>query len=397
MTGPDCAQPFTDLDLQQIVDLSDRALDDGDALAHKRLWIEFVGRVPCLEGQIARDGWARLLVNQAVVSKKVTGGDWSAMLSTALRTWPLVEVPRSVLDEHAPLPPPESLPAPIPRDATLLVDGVIVATVPVLSGDHVVQLWRGGTWTSAYLTGSQQVPEEWLAAEPERAAPEVVTERAPWTPIGRGMVGVAIGVGVDQQMVDGPPGTWLGESRTFSATWTLATSGAWPVAENLGAFWDGRLLARVPTVRIPEPIEGLDRELRSDTERLALVPRIYAGPALVFEAVEVGAGAGLSALRQVVGEEASWRYYPQPHAMAGVRSGRADASVGAGLTTTALHASMGAGWLMTPPRVLSWRLGVDAALESAWFYEGPPGDRHATVVQLGFLVRLDAVWGRAER
>lgn len=382
----DCAQPLSELEFRALVRESKEAIFRDDVLTHRRLFGELAERVPCLTGQLPKDAWAELLVSEAIV-RNATGGDWQAPLATALAVFPdLAAVPEYLMEQYAPGPPARATGAPIPSDATLFVDGVLVAAVPELQGQHIVQVWRDGRWRSAW-SDSAPVPAEWLIPK----APDVVTVQAGddgASPRGRGALGVAVGFALGRQMVE-DPGSYLADGRQLSGLFGIASHGVQPIVQNGGGYWDVTLPAAVPTVR-SSSVEGGTVFDGSP----AFLPTVDAGAAWVGRTVHAGLGAGFFGLRRVEGDRVLTAWYPQPDLRVGLRSPKADFEVAGGATPSAGHGLVRGGWSFGEPKALAVRLGFDARLGAAWLFEAPPGDRRASLLQIGLLGRIDAAWGR---
>lgn len=395
----ECFQSFTEFDVRALLAQSNAATYNDDTVAHKRLFDEFVSRVPCLEAQLPKDAWAQMLVNEAVY-RKVTGAAFDDILGTALEIYPEIpDVPEILMDEYAPPPPVRFHAQPIPEDATLFVDGVLQPKVPVIEGEHVLQLWRDGKWTNLFVE-DQQVPPDWLVPKPEKIREVVLVEEV-WEPAGRGVVGAGLGFTLGRQMIEDPPGApppasgtdeFLADNRTVGVLSSIGSFGVQPIASSAGLLWDVLVTFQAPTLRSETAVEGGPTRSKFE-EGLALMPSAWFGPAAILEHLHVGAGAGFSRLAKVEGDERSLPFYPQPHLALGVRSTRADLEISGGLTPAALHAGMRGGWLLSDPRALSWRLGFEANVGTAWFSEAG-GERSATALQVGVLGRLDASWGR---
>lgn len=400
----DCPAPLTEFDVRQIVRQSNDALFRDDTLGHKRLFGELVEAVPCLDGQLPKDAWAHLLVNEAIV-RRVTKEDWQATLGTALAVFPeFPDVPPYLLAEYSPPPPPRTVAGVIPDDATLFVDGVLQQEIPDLEGEHVAQLWRDGRWTSRFLV-DEAIPAAWLVPKPPVVV-EVVREEVVWTPAGRGALGAGLGFAIGRQLVEDLPGAdaepvgpiapaFLADNRSYGGLSALASFGVQPIATNASVFWDVAITTMAPTLRTDASIQGDYGDSQSQFEAAPYaMPKLFAGPAALLEELHFGAGAGFVRLRKVEGDVAKLVFYPQPHLVLGVRQSRADFEVGGGLTPSALHASMRGGWLLAPPRPLSWRLGVDVDLAAGWFTEAVTDGRNASLLQVGVVGRFDAAWGR---
>ncbi len=386
--GQDCGRAFTEFEVRTMVRESSEAVDRDDALTHKRLWSELLARVPCLDAQLPKDAWATFLINEAIVRNATREPDWEGPLATALQILPdQSNVPDFLIQQFSPPPPPRSSGVEVPADAALFVDGVLLREVPVLQGEHVVQLWRDRRWRSALVIGTTP-PADWLAP---RAAEVVEVEVASteWAPTSRGAAGLLLGFGLSNQLVD-DPGTFLADSEQYSGMIGFATHGVAPLAAPGGVFWDLVLPAAAPNVRTNAVTGGFAFE-PSPT----LFPVLHGGAALVLEELHVGAGAGVIRVQKVEGNERVALWLPQPHLTLGVVKARGDFEVGGGATPTAAHVLTRGGWLLSEPRALSWRLGFDAHLGSAFFVEEAPGDRRATVLQVSLLARIDAAWGRA--
>jgi hypothetical protein len=344
------------------------------------LFSEFVTAVPCLEGQLPKDAWARLLRSEAIV-RRVQGKPWMPLLDTAVGIWSDLEVQPYLLELFERQPVAGTTGVPIPDDAVLFVDGVLVAAVPEIRGEHVAQVWRDGRWRTAYLVDAP-IPAAWLAPD---AAP-VDTGPKTWSPASRGTVGASIGPSFGRQLVE-DPADWLGDQRQLGGWTGAVTTGVLPIAHQAGVYWDASVAAQLLSIR-----KGTTDEWGLDPARL--LPAVYAGPALVLEDVTVGVGGGGFLALQYVGEQSEVVAYPQPDVSVTVRQGRADVAVNAGATAAAMHAGLGVGSIASTEKALVLRVGVDADLGLGWFTEEPPGTRPASALTLVTAFRVDAAWGR---
>ncbi len=379
-----CSNPFTAEQVRALAAASTEALLADDALAHKRLWDELADRAECLDHQLADDQWARILLNEALV-RKATGKDWQRALDTALRAFPALDVPTFLREEFRPLPKPTPSGVPVPEDVTLFLDGVLSPEVPLLDGDHVVQAWRDGRFRSAWLEDGAQIPAEWLVPKPKEVV-RVVEEDEVFVPRAYGMAGVFLGPTLGRQLVDRPAEA-LGNQEQYGGWFGLATAGAVPVAGSVGFFWDATGPVMAPSVR-----QGTDVGFQSDDP--AFLPEGWLGAAGVFEELTVGIGGGVATLLHYEQEEPVLVWYPQPHLLLGLHQGRRDVEVSGGLTPAALHGALRVGALLTEPKKVTPRLGVDTHLGVGWFREGNSGDRRSTALQWSVLGRLDVAWGR---
>lgn len=378
----ECGVAFGEFEVRSLVERSEDALLRDDALAHARLFEEFVDRVPCLDAQLPKDAWARLLRGEAIV-RRVQGKSWIPLLDTALHVWADLDVPPYLMEQFSPLPSLPRTDTPIPKGAVLFVDGVLAPVVPALSGEHVVQVYRDGAWRSAWVEDGG-IPAELLAAE-EVAAP-VDTGPTRWEPASRGYVGAILGASVGRQMVE-DPAEWLGDHQQLGLWAGAVSSGVAPLADRAGLYWDAALQAQLVSFR-----KGTSGLWGLDPARF--LPAAYVGPAAVLEDISIGVGGGGFAALHYEGEAPVVVYFPQPDVSFTIRRGPADVAVNAGITPTAMHAGFAAGSISDTERPLVLRVGVDADLGIGWFREAPPGDRPATVVTLLTAFRLDAAWGR---
>ncbi len=381
-----CAAAFTEHDLRTLIEASSDAILREDALTHKRLFEEFTSQVSCLTGQLPKDAWAALLVNEAVV-QNVLGGDWRTPLDTALNVFPDVEgVPDFLAEQHAPRPPAAPLNVSIPDDAALFVDGVLVPRVPALAGLHVAQVWRDGVWRTTLLV-DQSVPLTWLQPKAREVVEVQAEVQGPWMAEGRGVVGIQLGLAVASQLVE-EPGTFLSDAQSFGGIAGFAAHGLQPLANNGGVFWDADLPLQLATVRT---VAG-PAAYRFDVVPV-VQPTAYVGAAMVDRWWHVGAGAGVFGGQVVEGEEPRGVWFPQPHVTLGVRSKRTDFEASGGASLTAAHGAMRAGLVLGSAGGVGWRVGLDADLTTAWFDEEPPGDRAASLLRTRVLVRLGFAWG----
>ncbi|MCB9683929.1 MAG: hypothetical protein H6738_01755 [Alphaproteobacteria bacterium] len=388
-----CSVPLTRFDVRTMSEHSSDAIARDDALSHRRLFDELVSRTSCLDHPIDPDAWASLLLDEALV-RKATGGDWERPLDTAMNAFPALDLPPFLRDVYSPLPRPTPSGLTIPDDAALFVDGVLVRAVPILSGDHVVQVWRAGNLRSAFLEDGDQVPADWLTPA-EKEVVEVVREEVAFVPYAHGMIGGGVGPTLGRQMVQNPA-EFLGGQEQYGGSLTVSASGLVPVAGPGSVFWDADLAVLVPSVR-----RGTTDEFNVD--RVGWLPQAWVGGAAMFEELTVGVGAGFATLLRYEGEEPVVTWLPQPHVLLGVLQGRRDFEVSAGVSPAALHGRVRAGALLADPGSATMRLGVDTQLGLGWFTEGSPEDatsaeldrvRRATDLQWTLLGRLDVAWGR---
>lgn len=382
-TAADCASAFTEFELRALVDASEGAVFDDDSLTHKQLFAEFTSRVPCLDHQLPKDVWARLLLDEAIV-RFAAKGAWQPPLETALGIFPDLEVPKYLRDQYVRPPAPPTGDTPIPEDATLFVDGVLQPRVPLLFGEHVVQVWRDGAWHSVVADAATPVPAGWLVPKPKEIV-EVERAETEWVPRGRGGVGLGFGAFVANQFVEGE-GTYLPDARQIGGDVIVGTRGFQPFAGSPGVFWDGVLRIVVPSVRRLGGTPAFDASPE-------ILPFGYFGPAFVLENAAFGIGGGAFVLQKVEGNQAIPVVYPQVHLTAEGRAGRATFGLGGGASPSAAHVGMNGGWVLTGAAPVAARFGFDTNLDMAWFTEAPPGDRTASVFQLGVVGRIDLVWG----
>lgn len=378
-----CPIPFGEYDVRAIAGESKRAVFRDDAVSHKRLFADFVRQVPCLDHQLSKDAWAVLLLDEAIV-RNVAKADWQGVLTTAMSIYSDLEVPQYMLDAWQRGAKQAYGEGTVPSDATLFVDGVLQPKIPLLTGEHVVQVWRDNRWRSVYLDGATPFPSDWLAPKPK----EVVYVEAPdetWQPTGRGSVGIEFGVLVANQLID-EPGTYLADASRAGGSAGIAAHGAQTFGAPVGAFYEARLRVVVPSVR---QFAGTPE---FDAAPLVL-PSGYLGPAVILKNLHAGIGGGVFLTQKVEQGVPETLTLPQLHLAAGVRDGRGAFDVGGGLSPTAAHGSMSGGWILTKVAPVSWRLAGEATLEALWLSEADPGTRHATVLQVGGVARLEAVWG----
>lgn len=378
-----CPVPFTEYDVRAISSESKRAVFRDDAVSHKRLFTDLVRQVPCLDHQLSKDAWAVLLLDEAIV-RNVAKADWQGVLTTAMSIFSDLEAPQYMLDAWERGAKQVYGEGVIPPDATLFVDGVLQSRIPLLTGEHIVQVWRDNRWRSVFLDGVTPFPSDWLAPKPK----EVVYVEAPdesWQPTGRGSVGVEFGVLVSNQLID-EPGTYLADAGRVGGSAGIAAHGVQTFGAVVGAFYDARLRLVVPSVLQFAGTPAFDAAP-------LVLPSGYLGPSLILERVHAGIGGGVFQTQKVEQGIPDTLTLPQVHLAVGARQGRGAFDVGGGLSPTAAHASMSGGWILTKVAPLSWRLAADATLEALWLSEEEPGTRHATVLQVAGVARLEAVWG----
>lgn len=378
----ECGVPFGEFELRELVTRSDDALLKDDVVAHGRLFTEFRTRVPCLVGQLPKDAWARLLLNEAIV-RRVQGRPWAPLLDVALDAYSDLVVPSYLMQEFSPAPPAQDSGKVLPSDATLFLDGSLIPYVPVLTGEHVVQVWRDRRWRSVYLEDAP-VPAEWIA--PTVVAAPIETGPVKWKPSSRGTVGAALGPGPGRQFVS-VPADWLGDQQAYAFTFGVTSAGVLPIVDLAGVYWDAAFGAQVVSLRDgTDGVWGLDRP--------TVIPQVFVGPTVVLEEVTVGVGGGFVTLPRYEGEIPIVGWYPMPDVAVTVRRDRADFGVDAGVTPAALHAGLSAGSLSDTERDVALRVGVDADLGVAWLREEEPGARQASALLFVTAIRLDAAWGR---
>jgi hypothetical protein len=388
---PGCAEALHEHELRAMVKRSTEALFDDKPQGHNLVYEELAARIGCLDHQLPKDAWAQLSLNEAIV-RYVSREDWQPILSRALEIFPdLEDVPDYLLREWVRPPAPRYNRLPVPPDATLFVDGVLTARVWELTGEHVVQVWRDGRWSSALLRPGDPFPEAWLAPRPKEILTVEATDER-WQPSGRGGLGLGFGVWVSNQMVE-DIGNYLPDASAVGGSSILGAHGAQPIAGSGGIFYDGTLRIVAPSVRRVAGTPTFDGSPE-------VLPAGYAGPAGVFEHNHVGIGFGGFALQTIEGGEVLTRFFPQPHLSVGNRAGRASFEFGGGLSPSAAHGTLRAGWVLTGAEEASERtspldlqFGVDSNLDLAWFSEAPPGDRRASVLQVSIAGRIDLAWG----
>lgn len=397
--GQACARAFEEPVLRAMVKGSSDALSNDDPLGHKKMYSQFVAMVPCLRSQLPKDAWARLLINEAIVRRATQDPYWRAPLSTAMAIYPdLDAVPDYIARDYVPSPPPVPRAEPVPGDAALFVDGVLQEVVPVLSGEHILQLWRDGAWQSLHVI-DQQIPDAWLVERPR----EVVTVAADpevWAPVGRGTLGVTFGLGVVNQLVEDPglpPGeieawTFLADAQQLAPVVGLASAGVQPIASTGGIFWDASVPLAIPKIYTQASGGGFAVDSTA-----SVVPVIHGGAAAILEDLHFGIGGGVVRVLKLEGDDILGVWLPQPHVSLGLRGERSDFTVGGGATNTAAHGLLRGGWVIGPTdHPISWRMGFDAHAGIGWFFEAPPGERQASVIQIQAAARLDMAWGRAQ-
>lgn len=376
-----CGVPFTEFDLRALVEQSDAAMLDDDALAHSRLFTEFVTRVPCLDAQVPKDALARLLLNEAIV-RRIQGKPWMPVLDTALDIWSELPVPDYLRSQFSPLPPPAPAEVELPADVALFVDGVLLPAVPALAGEHVVQTWRDRRWRSVWVDDAP-VPPAWIAARKE-----VVVDTGParWKPASRGTFGGSIGPHVGRQFVS-EPREYLGDQQQYALAVGIGTTGVVPVVDNVGVYWDATFATQVVAGR---RTAKLDWTL--DGPRV--VPDAVLGPAVVLEDVAFGLGGGVVQALYYQGEDAFNRWLPQVDAMVVLRQDRTDFGARIGGWVNGMHGTLSVGSVSATDRPVTLRVGVDGDLVVALLTEAAPGTRSASALDLTTTFRVDAAWGR---
>ncbi|MCB9664449.1 MAG: hypothetical protein H6732_10060 [Alphaproteobacteria bacterium] len=143
----------------------------------------------CLEAPVDERTWVGLLLDLTVVRYQLHE-DWRAPRTAA--AWARPDLRLAVGPALAELrdwrPPPMEASVALPHGRTLWLDGRARADLPVLSGFHLVQGERCGTWTSVLAEGdgAEAVRGAWLADCP---APG-------WGAVPRAVLGTGVALGV---------------------------------------------------------------------------------------------------------------------------------------------------------------------------------------------------------
>ena len=227
--------------------------------------------------------------------------------------------------------------ASLPEGSTWFLDGRQIATVPVLSGLHIVQRRTGDTWESRVLDG-ERFPSEWSFAAGTAPAPVAVDASVSWS-VGAAVLG---GYVARSQSVD-EPGNWLADDASGKVAVRLASAGRvgfgavglwWDAAAPLTGFndpttsaWGGASVAAGPViVDVGAGVRTVGVTTAAGGQTFAVVqPRLGVAGTFYLGAVQAepsvfgawspaatGAGARLAALfgsgfaRPEVALEAGW-------------------------------------------------------------------------------------------
>ena len=165
----DCA-PLPEAGLRDLVAEAKAAVDRDDLVSFAEARRNLFHDLPCLEGPLPVDAWARFLLDEAVVGYAL-GEGWEAPLGTALTLTdlPRAELPQELRDWVA-VPRP-AVGAGSLAEGAFLLNGRLLDSVPDLTGVHVVQRQEGGLWTTRVLRDTP-FPDDWRA-------PAVVPAPAP--------------------------------------------------------------------------------------------------------------------------------------------------------------------------------------------------------------------------
>lgn len=285
------------------------ALFEEDVERFRELWADLAEALPCAQGPVAPEPWAKLLLDLAVY-EYANGLAWVEPLAAALRTWP--EVPRDIgppaLRTFAP-PAPEPSGASLPAGVRWFADGSAVQAAPPQAGIHLVQREVDGTFEGRLLR-NQGLPTDWLpassagvASAPAGSGPGLWAVFA----AGGGVGGRAQATSEANRHV--PTGT------TTSAVLGLATHGG--VGDALVVGWDAS--ATIQLGQVPA----------ADAYGLLGLP---VGPAVL-----VGGGGATTAVVAVDDTE-RLVVLPQPHLGARLAAGPASVVAAGGWTLAAWHA-----------------------------------------------------------
>ena len=374
----ECAEPFTNDDIAQIVSASTAALDIDDVATHIRLYREFGQRVACLETPVSTESWASLLVAEALV-QNVTGGLWRKAMARALQILPTVAgVPSHLRADLGEAAPPPTRAGELPAGYRVWVDGRAHAMTPLLDGLHLVQLTDPtGAWKTAIIDGP--FPSDWLpAAEP--TAPDAHRPGASWLAIE-----ALAGGGLANQHISGETGTWLTNAEDGGWVAGATTHGQVLFAGPVGVFWD-----------VAVPLHGAD-EL-AGAAALFVPFDAFGGAALRVGGASLRAGVGAVSVRLSEAGTARSTAVVQPHLGAALaipwRQTPLMLDVGLGATAAALHATGRAAVVFPVGDQLGLRVGPQFSLVTAWFAEGEPGDRTATMTRIRGVLSIGLHWGR---
>jgi hypothetical protein len=234
----ECAQPLVRTEIEAIADAAAAAVEADDAGRFRERMRQFTRMVPCLREPLPAAPWARLLVLDAVVVF-AEGRDPTSQLGTALRIDPDVPIP-DFLRERARA---ETLgeEGALPAGSKAWVDGQRVNGFPVLTGDHVLQLERDGSWEAVF---GNTPPRAWI----DRTA--VVPRPTPDQPPARELVTrIALGtasLGVERiaQRPD-VPGDFVPEAEVTSPSLVIGGELGLDVATAVGGWARGGVPLRL--------------------------------------------------------------------------------------------------------------------------------------------------------
>ncbi len=384
---------FDEGEFRNIVDASQKAIDQDDAYKHKQLWAEFLRTLPCLENQLPKDAWAQFLVAESIV-RYTTEKNWEGSLDTALGIWPDVPgVPEFILDEWGPKAPKAPLDKPIPDGTTLFLDGVLVDKPLMLMGLHIVQQLKDGEWDSRMIE-DENWPDAWFVDEgpTDSDGNPVAPDPVPTTPgdtKGRAAIGILIGGGNESQTVDSS-GTYLRSSQRTGPIGGLSFWGEIPIASVVGLFADAKLPVQIPSIITAGAGAGVSFETNP-----ILLPDAYGGFAVILPEFAIHVGGGITQMQIVEGDLSRNFVFPQPRIAFESVSWKADFLLGGGYTPSASHVDVKATFHVGGHDGMSWRVGPLFEAANAKFVEEKPGaGRTASVFRGRAIVLVSVTWGR---
>ncbi|MCA9489399.1 MAG: hypothetical protein KC621_05735 [Myxococcales bacterium] len=349
--------PLSAADVVAASERSASAIAEDDAPEHAKTFATLVRDLHCLEEELPREAWARLLLDEAIVSF-ADGRDHRSALAAAHRADPELAIPSFL----ARTPPSTDLfRAPGTLRWPTTVDGVAVDDPVRLEGVHVVQ----ATTPRGHLTWVVQdghFPEDALGGLPAVGKVQVSPEGSPWA-----VATVTSGwAETTDRVADGDPALTRGGLVGLAAFGHLGLAGPIGASADLGAaFGDGALVSG----------------------RLALT----AGTDRVWAWV----GGGVLSLRQGEGELRRTFWLPQP--MLGV-AGRApgeralDGSLGLGIVPGTWNVDGRLGVAALPLGPVDLRVGAVATVVTAAFVQettgvGATASRWSGGLELGVATR----------
>ncbi|MCB9683942.1 MAG: hypothetical protein H6738_01690 [Alphaproteobacteria bacterium] len=348
------------LSADDIVAASERsasAIAADDAPEHAKTFTALLRDLHCLEEELPREAWARLLLDEAIVSF-AEGRDHRTVLAAAHRADPELAIPSFLARTP---PSTELFRAPGTLRWPTTVDGVRVEDPVRLEGVHVVQATTGRghlTW----VVDDGRFPEDALGGLPAVGKVRVSTKGSPW--------GVLTTTGgwaeTADRVADGDPALTRGGLVGLAAFGHLTLAGPLGASAELGsAFGDGALASGRLALTV-----GTDR-------------------------VWGWAGGAVVSLRQGEDELRRTFWLPQPMLGVAARSpgDRAlDGSLGFGVVPGTWNVDGRIGVAVVPVGPLDLRVGAAANVVTAAFVQevsgvGATASRWSGGLELGVATR----------